>query len=49
MYKAAVEDWVEYDDPLPDTNQNKISKGMRGLPRKSQLFRQAGDLCSVLS
>lgn len=37
-FKAAVEDWKEFHDSLPDNNLNKITTGLQGIVLKSQLF-----------
>lgn len=49
MFNVAVEDWVEYHYSLPDTHTTKISKKMKGLILKSQLYGKAADMCSALT
>lgn len=48
-YARAVKLWEQFHDILPEANPNRVSKELRGICLKSQLFGCAYDLCSSIS
>lgn len=48
-YHNSVKLWQAFHDSLSEKNSNKIPSNLRAICLKSQLYRRAKDLCSVIS
>lgn len=48
-YGRAVKIWKQFHDKLPDVNRNRVTKELRVICLKSQLFGRAYDLSSPIS